>query len=257
MSTYSATGSANGTAQTSTTPSSIVTSNATSTATSNISQEDAQNVANNTAQSVANSAAQNDANIINQVINITTSSVKGQYSYLNITYQFQNYNYLSSDFNYSGSFIVDKTVLRSSVFVKPIYDITSQKNIIGNTTSNIMLDYDGLLRLFGTRYFTTSLTYGNITYFFAGVTEANWELFTPLSFNSTSDGVSSVTNFTTSNIKSDTILFLTLTGNVIVIENKNVYSFSNVKITRGNNTNEKDELWWIRTINFDSATRIS
>ena len=174
MSTYSATGSANGTAQTSTTPSSIVTSNATSTATSNISQEDAQNVANNTAQSVANSAAQNDANIINQVINITTSSVKGQYSYLNITYQFQNYNYLSSDFNYSGSFIVDKTVLRSSVFVKPIYDITSQKNIIGNTTSNIMLDYDGLLRLFGTRYFTTSLTYGNITYFFAGVTEANW-----------------------------------------------------------------------------------
>ena len=81
-------------------------------------------------------------------------------------------------------------------------------------------------------------------------------MYNPLSFDDTFNPVS-VSNFTSSNIKYDTISFLTLTGYVIVQENNNIYTFGNVKIVRSNTYNEKDELWWIRTINFNSAVRIN
>lgn len=81
---YYAIGNASSEANTDTLPSLLVTSTATATATSNVSQKNAQEVANNTAQNVANSVAQHDANLITQVFDTATCSIKGRFSGLNI-----------------------------------------------------------------------------------------------------------------------------------------------------------------------------
>jgi hypothetical protein len=86
MPTYNGKATAKGEAFTNTDPKSLVTSSATATATSSVSQNDADEVAKNTAQNVANSVAQNDANIISQMIEISTTNVKGQFSNLNTYY---------------------------------------------------------------------------------------------------------------------------------------------------------------------------
>ena len=89
MSSFSASASKSGTAQTSTNPPYTVNSSASSTATSNQSQSDAQTTANTIAQQVANSVAQNDANIISQTLALSPAGVVGAYDYLNISFAFK------------------------------------------------------------------------------------------------------------------------------------------------------------------------
>ena len=89
MSSFLATASKSGTAQTSTNPPYTVNSSASSTATSNQSQSDAQITANTIAQQVANSVAQNDANIISQTLALSPAGVVGAYNYLNISFAFK------------------------------------------------------------------------------------------------------------------------------------------------------------------------
>ena len=89
MSSFLATASKSGTAQTSTNPPYTVNSSASSTATSNQSQSDAQITANTIAQQVANSVAQNDANIISQTLALSPAGVVGTYNYLNISFAFK------------------------------------------------------------------------------------------------------------------------------------------------------------------------
>ena len=89
MSSFSASASKKGIAETSTDPKYIVTSSASATATSDVSQTDAQTTANTIAEEVAKSVAQNDANIISQTLALSPAGVLGAYSFLNIAYAVQ------------------------------------------------------------------------------------------------------------------------------------------------------------------------
>ena len=89
MSSFSASASKRGIAETSTDPKYIVTSSASATATSDVSQTDAQTTANTIAEEVAKSVAQNDANIISQTLALSPAGVLGAYSFLNIAYAVQ------------------------------------------------------------------------------------------------------------------------------------------------------------------------
>ena len=89
MSSFSASASKKGIAETSTDPKYIVTSSASATATSDVSQTDAQTTANTIAEEVARSVAQNDANIISQTLALSPAGVLGAYSFLNISYAVQ------------------------------------------------------------------------------------------------------------------------------------------------------------------------
>ena len=75
MSSFSASASKKGIAETSTDPKYIVTSSASATATSDVSQTDAQTTANTIAEEVARSVAQNDANIISQTLALSPAGV--------------------------------------------------------------------------------------------------------------------------------------------------------------------------------------
>ena len=89
MSTFSASASKRGIAETSTDPKYVVTSSASATATSDVSQSDAQTTADTIAEEVAKSVAKNDANIISQTLALSPAGVLGAYSYLNIAYKVQ------------------------------------------------------------------------------------------------------------------------------------------------------------------------
>jgi len=128
MSSFNASGSANGSAYTSTNPAYLVTSSATATASSNLSQKNAKKKAKEVAQQVANSVAQNNANIISQSLGLSPAGVIGQYSYLNISYA------IKTAINGQGEFdglikpqITDETVPDALI-------ITAKKKIHNSTT---------------------------------------------------------------------------------------------------------------------------
>lgn len=99
MSSYSATATAYGSAQTSTNPTYTVTSSASATASSDLSESNAQEEANILAQQLAISAAQNDANIISQALQISPTGVIGTYKYLNINFAFKTSINGQAEFN--------------------------------------------------------------------------------------------------------------------------------------------------------------
>ena len=125
MSSFSASSSASGKAYTNTQPSALVTSTATATATSNLSQENAQQIADANAQAVANSVAQNDANIITQTLNLTTSTLKGYYSYLTIFEAIQtDFNYVALPFSGQVIYSPQETGVKNGIVLnveKPIH----------------------------------------------------------------------------------------------------------------------------------------
>jgi hypothetical protein len=99
MSSYSATATAYGSAQTSTDPPYTVTSTATASASSDLSESIAQEEANKSAQQLANNVAQNDANIISQALQISPTGVIGTYKYLNINFAFKTSINGQAEFN--------------------------------------------------------------------------------------------------------------------------------------------------------------
>ena len=120
MSSFSASASKRGIAETSTDPKYIVTSSASATATSDVSQTDAQTTANTIAEEVAKSVAQNDANIISQTLALSPAGVLGAYSFLNIAYAVQ------TDISPSTSF--------TGVIFNPLGP--------GETTNSLILNYE-------------------------------------------------------------------------------------------------------------------
>jgi hypothetical protein len=109
MSSFSATASKKGIAETSTDPKYIVTSSASATATSDVSQSDAQKTADTIAEEVAKSVAGNDANIISQTLALSPAGIIGAYSYLNIEYAVQTDISSSSEPNTSFTGVIYNT----------------------------------------------------------------------------------------------------------------------------------------------------
>jgi len=151
MSSFNATGSANGSAYTSTNPSYLVTSSATATASSKLSHKNAKKKAKKIAQQVANSVAQNDVNIISQTLSLTPAGVIGQYSYLNTSYA------IKTAINGQGEFdglikpqITDETVPDALIITakKKIYDSTTFKEIPNSeqlaTINSTFYNYGGI-----------------------------------------------------------------------------------------------------------------
>lgn len=153
---YRSTATAEGEAFTSTTPQYKVTSTATSTATSEVSQQDADDSAQTVAQQVANSQAQNDANIITKSINISTTSVKGQYSDLNIYYATPTA--IGSNSTFTGVILTPSV---SSVFKTNSINITSVKQIY--EINSISVDQPTPTKIIPNAYIkgTCNLTYEN------------------------------------------------------------------------------------------------
>jgi len=153
MSTFTASGNANGVAYTSTSPAYKVTSSATATASSDLSQANAKEEADNTAQQVANSVAQNDANVISQTLNLSPAGVIGQYSFLSLSYAYKipingngTFNGLIKEFTddevstYSKAITITstKTVYNSSTF-EPIPNTVQL-----NTLNSVAYNYGGV-----------------------------------------------------------------------------------------------------------------
>ncbi len=138
MKVFNAKAFATGQSYTATQPEKLVTSSATATASSDVSQEDADSSAKKTAQEVANSVAQNDANIITQMINITTTNVKGKYSNLNIYYAIPTD--IGSNSTFTGIIATPAVFNTSSInltYLKPIYEINSLSTTQPNPTEII------------------------------------------------------------------------------------------------------------------------
>jgi hypothetical protein len=138
MPTYNGQATAKGEAFTNTDPKSLVTSSATATATSTVSQNDADELAKNTAQNVANSVAQNDANIITQMVDITTTNVKGKFSNLNTYYATPTD--IGTNSTFTGIITTPAVFNTSSInitYLKPVYEINSLSTTQPNPTKII------------------------------------------------------------------------------------------------------------------------